>query len=120
MVELIEYVLVFAVSAGVAGAGLAVVGGAMPGLEQVSYASVADQIGAAASLAVAQGRSVSVVVPLADATVACDSGTLSVTEGGSTRDYALYFPCSFDLRGLDGDCTLDFSSADAVALEAAC
>lgn len=120
MVELIEYVIAFAVSAGVAGAGLMVVGGAMPGLDQVSNASKADQIGGAASLSVVQGRDVSLLLPLVNATIACGSGTLSVSFGGAARHYEVYLPCSFDFRGLRGTCTLDFSSGAALALEVAC
>lgn len=120
MVELIEYVVAFAVSAGVAGAGLMVVGGAMPGIGQVSNASKADQIGAAASLSVVQGRAVTLVLPLENTAIACGSGVLSVSFGGNAEDYRVDMPCSFDFQGLHGTCTLGFSSVAALTLEVTC
>ncbi len=121
MVELLEYVIVFALSAGVAGASVALVGGALPGLSHVASASSSDQIASTARIAVLEGRSVTLLLPLEDASVSCESGSLAVSMGNYTRSYDLAYPCSFDFRGLQGTCSLTFSApADSIELEARC
>lgn len=121
MVELIEYVIVFAVSAGVAGASVMLVNGAIPGLNQTASASKSDQIAGAARIAVVQGGNVTLVLPLQGTSIACQSGSLSVSIGGSTRAYSVGFPCSFDFQGLDGACDLVFSApADSLQLGVTC
>jgi hypothetical protein len=121
MVELIEYVMIFGISAGVAGASVMLVNGAMPGLNQVASASKADQIAGAARIAVVEGRNVTLLLPLAGSSVSCAAGSLSVSVGGDPRAYDVGSPCSFDFRGLSGECTLVFSApADALDLEVSC
>ena len=121
MVELIEYVIVFAISAGVAGASVMLVNGAMPGLNQVASASKADQVAGAARRAVVEGKSVTLLLPLKGASIACADGSLSVSADGTVRAYDVAFPCSFDLKGLSGDCTLAFTApANSLQLEAKC
>jgi len=109
MVELIEYVIVFGISASVAGASVMLVNGAMPGLAQVAAVSKADQVAGAARIAVVEDRNVTLLLPLENSSIACADGTLSVSTGAATRDYGLGFPCSFDFSGLNGTCTLVFS-----------
>ncbi len=121
MVELIEYVIAFGISAGVAGASVMLVNGAMPGLIQLASASKSDQVAGAARIAVVEDRNVTLLLPLRGSSVACSSGTLSVSIDGSTRAYKVGAPCSFDFRGLDGECTLTFSApSDSLRLEASC
>ena len=121
MVELIEYVIVFAISAGVAGASVMLVDGALPGMNAVAAASTSDQLGGAARLAVVEGRNVTLLVPLQDAAVSCASGSLSVSIGGDSRSYEVGLPCSFDFQGLNGSCALVFSApAQALQLEVTC
>ncbi len=121
MVELIEYVIVFAVSAGVAGASVMLVDAALPGLNAMAAASTSDQLGGAARIAVVEDRNVTLLVPLRDAGVSCAGGSLSVSIGGETRAYQVGFPCSFDFRGLNGACTMVFSApAQALQLEVTC
>ena len=121
MVELIEYVIAFGISAGVAGASVMLVNGAMPGLDQVAAASKSDQIAGAARIAIVEGRDVSLLLPLKDSSVVCAAGSLSVSTGGTSRSYQLGFPCSFSFQGLDGSCLLVFSAApNSFQLEATC
>jgi len=121
MVELIEYVIVFGISASVAGASVMLVNGAMPGLAQVAAVSKSDQVACAARIAVVEDRNVTLLLPLQGSSVACAAGTLSVSTGGGPRAYELGFPCSFDFQGLNGTCTLVFSApADSLQLGVTC
>jgi hypothetical protein len=121
MVELIEYVIVFGISAGVAGASVMVVNGALPGLSQVASTSISDQIAGAARIAVAEDRNVTLLLPLHDSSVSCAAGSLSVSIDGDARAYEMALPCAFDFQGLNGACTLVFSApADALGLEVTC
>jgi hypothetical protein len=121
MVELIEYVIAFGISAGVAGASVMLVDGAMPGLNQMAAASKSDQIAGAARIAVLEGRNVTLVIPLSGTSVACADGALSVSEGRASRTYSVGFPCSFGFDGLNGPCTLVFSApASSLRLRVSC
>lgn len=121
MVELIEYVIAFGISAGVAGASVMLVNGAMPGLNQVASASKSDQVAGAARIAVVEGRNVTLLLPLRGSSIACAGGSLSVSIDGAPRAYDVGFPCDFDLQGLSGVCTLVFSApASSLQLEANC
>jgi len=110
MVELIEYVIVFGISAGVAGASVMLVNGAMPGLNAVAAASKSDQIAGAARIAVVEGRDVTLLLPLQGSEISCSTGSLSVSMGNDSRTYGVGLPCSFEFRGLSGDCNLVFSA----------
>jgi len=121
MVELIEYVIVFGISAGVAGASVMLVDGAMPGLNEVAAVSTSDQVAGAARIAAIEDRNVTLLVPFQDAGVSCAAGSLSVSIDGVPRAYEVGFPCSFDFQGLNGACTLVFSApADALRLAVTC
>jgi hypothetical protein len=121
MVELIEYIIAFGISAGVAGASVMLVNGAMPGLGQMAAASKSDQIAGAARIAVAEGRNVTLLLPLRDASISCSGGAISLSEGSATRTYSLGFPCSFIFKGLNGECALVFSApADFLRLGVKC
>ncbi len=113
MVELIEYVLVLGISAGLAGMSVMLVSEALPGLNQLAASSKSDQIAGAARVSSIERREVALVLPLQDTSVSCSDGSLSVTLGGASRVYELGFPCSFDYGGLDGACTLDFLPTSA-------
>lgn len=121
MVELIEYVIAFGISAGVAGASVMLVNGALPGLSQVAAASKSDQVAGAARIAVVEDRNVTLLLPMRDSSIACADGSLSVSVDGSSRAYDLGFPCSFSFRGLNGACSLVFSAgAESLRLEVNC
>ncbi len=121
MVELLEYVIVFGISAGVAGASVMLVNSAMPGLNEVAAASKSDQIADAARLAVVEGRNVTLLLPLRTSSIACAAGDLAVSVDGADRAYPLGFPCSFSFKGLNGACSLLFSApSDSLSLEARC
>ncbi len=121
MVELIEYVIVFGISAGLAGASVMLVDGAMPGLNDVAAVSTSDQIAGAARIAVVEGRNVTLLLPLQGSSVDCAAGSLSISVGGDSRAYEIGFPCSFDFQGLNGACTLVFSApADSLQLGVTC
>jgi len=110
MVELIEYAVIFGISAGVAGASVMLVSGAMPGLGQVAAASTSDQMASAARLAAVEGRNVAILVPLHGASIDCGGGSLNVKVGGTSRTYVTGLPCSFDFSNLTGQCSLVFSA----------
>ena len=121
MVELIEYVIAFGISAGVAGASVMLVSGAMPGLNQMAASSKSDQIAGAARIAVVEGRNATVVLPLNGASIACADGALSVSEGHASHTYSLGFPCTFSFKGLNGQCTIVFSAPeDSLRLMVSC
>jgi len=121
MVELIEYVIVFGISAGVAGASVMLVNGAMPGLNEVAAVSKSDQVAGAARIAVVEGRNVTLLLPLRDSSISCASGSLSVSMDGVSRAYEVGFPCSFYFQGLNGACSLVFSAlAGSLQLGVSC
>jgi hypothetical protein len=121
MVELIEYVIVFAISAGVAGASVMLVEGALPGLSEVAAASSSDQVAGAARISAVEGRSVTLLLPLQSSSISCAAGSLSVSISGDVRDYEVGLPCSFDFQSLNGDCTLVFSApSDSLQLAVTC
>jgi hypothetical protein len=121
MVELLEYVIVFGISAGLAGASVMLVNGSVPGLGEVAATSAADQVAGAARIAVLEDRNVTLLLPLQDSSVACAAGSLSVSIDGHSRAYDLGFPCSFDFQDLSGECTLVFSApADSLSLGVTC
>lgn len=121
MVELIEYVIAFTISAGLAGASVALVQGALPGLDQVMSQSKADQIASAARISVAEDRNTTLVLPLQQTSVSCESGTLDVSIGGVQYEQEIGFPCAFASGSLTGLCTLSFAAPQtSLTLEAAC
>ncbi|MDA4117468.1 MAG: hypothetical protein OK455_03905 [Thaumarchaeota archaeon] len=119
--ELIEYVIAFGISAGVAGASIMLVDGALPGLNQVAAQSASDQIASAARISVIEDRNVTLLVPLHGSSIVCNRGELSITMSNSSRSYEAGYPCAFDFEHLDGSCSLDFSApADSLLLEVQC
>ena len=93
----------------------------MPGLDEVASASKSDQIAGAARIAVIEGRSVTLLLPLQESSVSCEAGPLSVSEGGGSRTYGLGYPCSFDFNDLSGACALTFSvPGDSLELGVKC
>ncbi len=121
MVELIEYIIVFGISAGVAGASVVVVNWAMPGLGAAAAMSKSDQVAGAARIAVVEDKSVTLVLPLQGSSISCAAGSLSVSLDGRSQAYEVGFPCSFDFQGLNGACTLVFSpAADSLRLGVTC
>jgi hypothetical protein len=123
MVELIEYILVFGISLGVAGVGIALVNGMAPGLNQMVSASQSEQVAGAARIAVVEGQNVTLLLPLTNATISCASGFLSVAINGPAQTYQLGYPCSFAFEALTGQCNLVFSEDEGSAvlsMEATC
>lgn len=119
--ELIEYVIAFGISAGVAGASVMFVNGVIPGLDLTAAASKSDQIASAAGLAVAEDRNVTLVLPLRSASISCADGTMSVSLGGLSHAYQVSFPCSFAFPKLEGVCRMLFSTrGGSLALQARC
>jgi len=121
MVELVEYAIAFTISAGLAAASVALVHGALPGLDQVMSQSKADQIASAARIAVAEDRNTTLLLPLQDTSVSCAAGTLDVSIGGAQYPQEIGFPCDFASGDLTGLCTLSFPAPEALlTLEASC
>lgn len=121
LVELIEYVVIIGISAGLASASILVVEGAMPGLGGLASASRSDQIASAARLSIIQGSDATLVLPLQGESISCSEGTLAVADSSGSHSYLTGYPCSFDLAGLTGMCTLVFSTQSSLLnLEATC
>jgi hypothetical protein len=123
MVEMIEYVLVFGISLGVAGVGIALVNGMAPGLNQMISASQSEQVAGAARIAVVEGQNVTLLLPLTNATISCASGSLSVAINGPAQTYQLGYPCSFAFEDLTGQCNLVFGEDEespGLSMEATC
>ncbi len=121
MVELIEYVIVLGISAGVAGASVMVVNWAMPGLAAAAALSKSDQVAGAARIAIVEDRSVTLALPLQGSSISCAAGSLSISVDGHSQAYQVGFPCSFSFQGLSGACTLIFSAAtDSLQLAVTC
>ena len=108
MVEIMEYLLVFAVTLAIAGFSVVVFTGSLPVLHETQGQEEANQMAAAVGLAARNGTS-SLVVPLSQASVACSGDTLALSSGGETYTSPVSAPCAFSEDGLDGMCTLDFS-----------
>ncbi len=121
MVELLEYVIAFGISAGIAGASVLLVEGVLPGLNQVAAQSGADQVAGAARIAVIEDRNVTLLIPLRDTSISCHGGSLSVTMDNTSHLYGVGLPCSFDAENLTGPCSLAFSAPTGfLRLEARC
>jgi hypothetical protein len=117
LVEVIEYLLVFGVTAVLAGFSVAVFGGAVPTLGHAQGQAEVDQVAGAAELAAENGTSV-VVLPLSNATVACSNGVIQLTTSGTSYSAAVDASCSFSFTGLNGLCSLEFMRVDSgIALE---
>lgn len=108
MVEIIEYLLVFGVTAAVAGFSLVVLGGFVPTIDHTEGQAVVDRIAAAATTASQNGSS-SVSLYLSDASISCSAGSVVLTEGGQQYTSDAIGPlCTFSASGLDGACTITF------------
>jgi hypothetical protein len=111
LVEVIEYLLVFGVTAALAGFSVLVFGGFLPMLHQTQDQAELDQIAGAAGLAAENGTA-TLVLPLSNATVTCSNETIQLSTGGVS------YSSGFSVTGLNGLCKLVFTrSADGVVLE---
>ncbi len=111
MVELIEYLLVFGITAAIAGFSVAVFAGFLPALHQTQSQAELGQIVGAAGLA-AQNGTASLVLSLDNASINCSDGILSLSTGGETYSSSIGASCSFNYSGLNGVCNLVFSRLD--------
>jgi hypothetical protein len=120
MVEIMEYILVFAVTATLAGFSLLVLQGSLPVLDKTQGQSEFNQLSGAAGVAAIEGSS-ELVLPLSNASVGCSSGTISFSSGGLSYSSYIGYPCDFGYAGLSGVCKFVFSRAtDEVSLQVAC
>jgi hypothetical protein len=117
LVEVIEYLLVFGVTAALAGFSVLVFGGFLPMLHQTQDQAELDQIAGAAGLAAENGTA-TLVLPLSNATVTCSNETIQLSTGGVSYSSGIGASCGFSVTGLNGLCKLVFTrSADGVVLE---
>lgn len=112
MVELVEYLLVFGVTAAIAGFSVAVFGGFVPTLHQTQSQAELDQMADAAGLAAENGTA-SLILPLDNASISCAGAVLSFSAGGQTYSSSIGSSCSFSYDGLSGVCTLIFTRSDS-------
>lgn len=118
MVELIEYLLVFAVTASLAGFSILVFGGFLPTLHQTQAQTELDQIAGAVGLA-AQNGSSALVMTMDDASISCSGGVVQLSTGGATYSTSIGASCSFSASNLSGVCKLVFTrTEDGVTMEA--
>jgi hypothetical protein len=108
VVEILEYILVFAITAMMAGFSVVVVQGTLPVLHQTQGGAEFDELSGAASSAAVEG-SATVVIPLSNATIGCSQGVIAFTSGGLTYTSQLGYPCSFAYSGVSCLCELVFS-----------
>lgn len=120
MVEILEYILVFAITAALAGFSVLVLQGSLPVLDQTQGRSEFNELSGAATVA-AVGGSAELVLPLDNASIGCSQGGLTFSSGGLNYDSPLGYPCDFGYAGLSGTCKLEFTrEVDALALEVDC
>jgi hypothetical protein len=118
MVELMEYLLVFGVTAALAGFSVLTFSGFLPALHQTQGQSELEQVAGAAELA-AQNGSATIVLPLTNATVSCESGTMTLHTAGTDYSSSIGADCGFSVTGLNGLCKLVFTrTASGVTMEA--
>lgn len=110
LVELIEYVLVFAVTVSLSAFSILILGGSLPIMNQTQAKAQMDEVAGAASLAALDGNS-TVILPLSGASISCSQGVLRFSSGGSNLSASVGYPCSFKLDGISCLCTLAFSRA---------
>ena len=111
MVEILEYVLVFAVTASISGFSVVILSGSLPILGQSQVHAQLDEISGAAGLAELKGNS-SVVLPLSNASISCSGGVVSLSSGGSDYSTNVGYPCHFGFTGLTCLCTLTFTRGE--------
>jgi hypothetical protein len=117
LVEIIEYLLVFGVTAVLAGFSVLVFGGSLPTLHQTQDQAELDQIAGAAGLAAENGTA-TLALPLSNATISCSDGIVELSTGGGSFSAGIGASCGFSVSGLNGLCTLLFTrSSSGVALE---
>lgn len=113
-----EYLLVFAITAGLAGFSVLTFSGFLPALHQTQDQSAIDQVAGAAELA-AQNGSASVVLPLTNATISCHDGLMTLQTGGSSYSSTIGAACGFTVADLNGSCKLVFTRTETgITLEA--
>jgi len=117
----LEYLLVFSVTVLLAGLGLVVFGGLMPGVASTQGQMEVEQLAGSAAVAAADGTS-SVTLPMADASLNCSHGVLALSQAGRVYSSSgIGAGCAFHLSGLDGLCRFVFTRGqDGVGLEASC
>jgi hypothetical protein len=112
VVELIEYLLVFGVTASLAGFSILVFGGFLPTLHQTQGQAELDQIAGAAGLA-AQNGSAGLVLTMNNASVACSGDVVQLSTGGATFTTSIGASCDFSASNLNGVCKLVFTRTEA-------
>ena len=111
MVEIIEYLLVFAITLSLSAFSVLILGCSLPVLSQSQASAQMEQISGAASLAELRGNS-TVVVTLSHATLSCSQGVISLSSGSSTLTSQTGDPCDFSFDGVSCLCTLVFSQTE--------
>jgi hypothetical protein len=111
LVELMEYLLVFGVTAALAGFSVMTFSGFLPALHQTQGQSEVEQLAGAAELA-AQNGSATIILPLANATVSCSAGLLSLQTAGMGYSSSIGAACAFRATGLNGLCKLVFARTE--------
>jgi hypothetical protein len=117
VVEILEYLLVFAITAMMAGFSVVVVQDSLPVLHQTQGGAEFDELSGAATSAAVAG-SATVVMPLSDASIGCSQGVIAFSAGGLNYTSRLGYPCNFSFSGVTCLCQLVFSrDSDAVELQ---
>ena len=117
MVEILEYVIVFAVTALLSGFSVLVVQGSLPVLRQTQNGAEFDELTGAATSADLEGTS-TVVMPLSDASIGCSQGIMTFSSGALNYTSQVGFACSFAYSGVTCLCKLVFSrNSDVLGLQ---
>lgn len=119
MVEVMEYLLVFAVTAAIAGFSIFVFNGSVPGIRQTQGQAEVDQVAGAVELAAANGNA-TLTLPLSGASLSCSQGVVELTSDGQTYSSYVSSGCAFSVSGLSCVCSLSFTWVpDGVGMEVA-
>jgi hypothetical protein len=108
VVEVVEYVLVFAITALLAGFSVVVAQGSLPVLHRTQGGAEFDALTGAATSAAVEG-SATVVIPLSNADISCSMGNMTFSSEGLNYTSNIGYPCSFALSGVTCVCNLVFS-----------
>ena len=108
MVETLEYILVFGITAVLAGFSVLVVQGSLPVLHETQNEAEFDELTGAANSAAVEGSAM-VQMPLSNASIDCSQGIMAFSSGGLSYTSHIGYPCSFAYAGVSCLCKLIFT-----------
>lgn len=108
MVEVLEYILAFAISSGLAASGFLLLQGYYPLVNQITMSSQFSQIANTAELALLNDANETILVSLDSASITCRANLLSLASPDASYSTALNGHCNFSSPPLNGQHSLTF------------